>query len=101
MTRDSNTAGAAQQGVDGAAVGLGLGAPAQQHADFIQRHVEPARLADQRQLLGVFGPVDAVVVAAARGRGQQAFALVIANGVGRGAGGLGEFADLHAPIVST
>ena len=59
-----------------------------------------ARLPDEGQPLGVFGAVDAVVVAAARGSGQQALALVVADGVGRGAGGLGQVADPHAVMVA-
>ena len=89
-----------QQGVDGAAVGVGLVAPGQQGADFAQRHVEPAPLADEGQAIDVAGVVVPVVVARARRRGQQTDALVIADGVGRRVGGVGQFADLHGAMVS-
>lgn len=83
------------QRVDGAAIGAGLLAPAQKGLDFLQRQAQPPALADEGQLLGVLRPVAAPVAVAARGGGQQALALVIADGVNWGGGGAGQFADFH------
>lgn len=58
----------------------------QQRADLVQRHVQLAALADERQPVGMRRCVHALVaVAALRGR-DQAFALVEAGGFDRRAG---------------
>ena len=71
----------------------------QQDPDFIQRHVQTSAMADEAQALRVRGFVDAVVAFGARRFGQQALALVVANGVDGYAGGAGEGSDFHALIV--
>ena len=73
----------------------------QQHADLAQRHVERTRLADQSEPFDIGRAVAPVaVVLLARRLGQQALALVVADGAHRRAGGAGQFADLHAHMVA-
>ena len=68
---------------------------AQQQANLVERHVQAAAVADEAQPVRMRGPIDAVVAVGARGFGQQALALVIADGLHLGAGMVGEFSDFH------
>ena len=86
-------------------VDVGAGRPgcvldAQQRPDFVQRHVQRAAVAHKGQPFGVVGAVEAVVAVAARRGGQQALALVVADGVDRGLGRAGQFADFHGGVLS-
>lgn len=71
----------------------------QQRADLLQIHVQRPAVADQAQALDLGGAVAAVIGRRARRGRQQALALVEADGLGGGLGGLGQFADLHGQIL--
>ena len=67
----------------------------QQHADFIECHVQAAAMPDEGKTLDVAAIVDSVIAFRTYRRRQQTLPLVVANGLCLGAGGLGQFADLH------
>src|SRR5690606_33759268 len=89
------------QPVDARGVGVRPVDEREQAADLLERHVQRAAMADERQPLELGGPVGAIAVRAARRRLQQADALVVADGLGIHPRGLGELADPHsAPLVA-
>ena len=71
----------------------------QQDANLVERHVESAAMADKAQALHVDRFIDAVVAFAARGFGQQALALVVANGVDGHTSLGGLSTDFHGAIL--
>ena len=85
-----------EQGVDFATVFGGGVFEAQQGANFKQRHVQAAAMADEVETLRVGRFIDAVIALGARRLGQQTLALVVADGVDGHAGGCGQSADFHA-----
>ena len=68
--------------------------------DFRQREAELAGLAGEAQPAQVVSVELLVVVGRVTARVKQAFPGVIADRVGAGAGGLGEFVDLHGQSSS-
>ena len=82
-----------QQGVDVGAVAARRILKSQQCADLVQAHVQAAAVAHKLQPLGVGVRIMAVVGIGAGSCGQQALALVVADGFHRGGGGLGQIAD--------
>ncbi|KAF1854322.1 hypothetical protein Lal_00015088, partial [Lupinus albus] len=74
------------QPVGGSAVRLGAVAQAQQFADLLLGHVQRTAMADEGQALDMRLGVLAVVALAAGRLGQQAFALVVADGFHRAVG---------------
>lgn len=84
------------QPVGGAAIRLGTVAQRQQGTDFLLGHVQRAAVTDERQALDMRQGVLPIVAFATRGLGQQAFALVVADGLHQATGSLRQLTDLHA-----
>ncbi|EVT82981.1 hypothetical protein Z046_31245 [Pseudomonas aeruginosa VRFPA09] len=84
------------QPVGGAAIRLGTVAQRQQGTDFLLGHVQRAAVTDERQALDMRQGVLPIVAFATRGLGQQAFALVVTDGLHRATGSLRQLTDLHA-----
>ncbi|AEG92262.1 hypothetical protein Rta_11760 [Ramlibacter tataouinensis TTB310] len=72
----------------------------QQPLDVGQRHVQRPAVAHEGQPLQLGRAVVAVAVGLARGLGQQAGFLVIADGVHVHAGGAGQVTDLHGAMLA-
>jgi len=85
-----------QQRVHVAAVRAGGVLEAQKYTDLVQRHVQRAAMADERQPLDVLGAVDAVIAVAAGCCREQPLTLVVADGFHLGPGQGGQCADFHA-----
>lgn len=80
-------------------VGAGRGTIASQFqdgGDLDQGEPGPLSVADELESGEGRGVIDPVLVGPAAGRGEQALALVEADGLGRQARGGGEFSDAHA-----
>ena len=84
-----------EHGVHVAAVGTRHIFEPQQHADFIQGHVERTAAADEDKALHMLVAIDPVVAVGAGGLSDQALALVEADALYRRAAGRRESADLH------
>lgn len=84
-----------EQGIHFAAIVLRSVLEPQQHADFIERHVQVPALPDETQALHVRLCVDPVVAFGAPGRRNQFLALVEADGLDGSSTGLRQFADSH------
>lgn len=89
-----------EQVVDvGAVVGGGV-AVLQQAADFVERHVERAAMANEAQSFDVLVAINAVIPGAAGGCRKQPLAFVVADCFYRGLGTLRQFADAQCHVCS-
>src|SRR3546814_13010752 len=64
-------------------------------SDFLDRETQLARMAHEAEPRPVRARIAAIVGGGTIGRGEQADALIIADGFDIGAGGTRQFADLH------
>jgi len=85
-----------KQCIDLATVRLWRILEAQEHSNFVERHVEVAALADEAKPIRVCLGVDAVVAFRSTRRREQSFALVETDGLDWRIAGLGQFTDSHA-----
>src|SRR3546814_5634115 len=72
----------------------------EQRADFLDRETQLARMAHDAEPRPVRARIAAIVGGGTIGRGEQADALIIADGFDIGAGGTRQFADLHRLTLS-
>src|SRR6185437_3990472 len=68
-------------------------------ADVGQREADRLAVADEHHVFGIGLRIGPVPRSGARGAAQNAFALVIAQGLHAGAAALGQFSDAHKTIL--